>query len=147
MSKRLDCGCVVDGYVLAPCVMHQKRTISSDCKRTETQGEEMSIPKPKHAIMKITPELLHSLLRLPHDIRVVGARSDDRAPWEPIDVWIESDRYPELDDGATPPVITPIYTTMRQTIVVVDGSFNLPKDNNRLGLTHIGLRDRWALKR
>ena len=44
MSKRLDCGCVVDGYVLAPCAMHQKRTISSDGTRTETQDEEMSIP-------------------------------------------------------------------------------------------------------
>ena len=44
MSKRLDCGCVVDGYVLAPCAMHQKRTISSDGKRTETQDEEMSTP-------------------------------------------------------------------------------------------------------
>ncbi len=71
-----------------------------------------------YARLLISPELLHEILDLPADVRIVGVKptAELPAPWDPIGLWIEGDRFPEVTEGSLPPEVRPTLTAYTQRI-------------------------------
>ncbi len=75
-----------------------------------------------HARLPISRELLHELLDLPADVQIIGVKpaAELPAPWDPIELWIEGDRFPEVDEGVIPPTVTPTLTAHTQRVATMD---------------------------
>jgi hypothetical protein len=71
--------------------------------------------------LPISPELLGEILDLPTDVQIVGVLPSDRpSPSEPINLWLQGDRFPEVLEGADPPRVMPTYTRHQQTVAKLD---------------------------
>ena len=66
--------------------------------------------------LPITTELLHAILDLPADVRIIGTAwspNEPRYVETEIELWLEGDRFPE-GGGDHPPVVTPTLTVDKQ---------------------------------
>ncbi len=75
-----------------------------------------------YARLPISPEFLHEILDLPADVQIIGVKptAELPAPWSPIELWIEGDRFPEVTGGAIPPRVTPTLTAHTQRVATMD---------------------------
>ena len=76
----------------------------------------------RYARLPISPEFLHELLDLPVDVTIIGVKpaAELPAPWDPIELWVEGDRFPEVKEGATPPRVTPTLTAHTQRVATMN---------------------------
>ena len=72
----------------------------------------------RYVRIHIDHAFMEDLLNFPPDVRIIGAHPS--APWEPIELWLEGERFPELREGAAPPLIRPCYQTVVQKVAKLD---------------------------
>ena len=76
------------------------------------------------ALVRITPDTIANMLDLPEGVHVVGVTAD--FPTTSLVVMLQSDRFPEVDSNAEPPIIGSSMTT--KIITPASGSSESPKD-------------------
>lgn len=75
----------------------------------------------RYARLPISPEFLHEILDLPADVKIIGVQpGDSSAPWDPIELRLEGERFPEVDEGAIPPRVTPTLTAHTQRVATME---------------------------
>ncbi|KKK74564.1 hypothetical protein LCGC14_2882510 [marine sediment metagenome] len=75
-----------------------------------------------YARLPISPEFLHEILDLPADVQIIGVKpaAELPAPWDTIELWLEGDRFPEINEGATPPRVNPTLTAHTQRVATMN---------------------------
>ena len=71
-----------------------------------------------YARLLICPEFLHEILDLPVDVQIIGVKpvAELPAPWDPIELWLEGDRFPEVIGGSLPPKVRPTLRAYTQRV-------------------------------
>lgn len=75
-----------------------------------------------YARLPISPEYLHEILDLPADVKIIGVQRSSHcaAPWDPIELRLEGERFPEVAEGATAPLVNPTMTAHTQRVATMD---------------------------
>ena len=76
----------------------------------------------RYARLPISPEYLHEILDLPADVKIVGVQPPSHcpAPWDPIELRLEGERFPEVEEGVTPPLVNPTMTAHTQRVATME---------------------------
>lgn len=85
----------------------------------------------RYARLPISPEYLHEILDLPAGVKIIGVQpSDCTAPWDPIELRLEGERFPEVAEGVTPPLVHPTMTAHTQRVATMDHETLVVKEPN-----------------
>ncbi len=85
----------------------------------------------RYVRLPISPEFLHEILDLPADVRIIGVKpaAELPAPWDPIELWLEGDRFPEVGKGVIPPRVKPTLTAHIQRVATMNHDTLVVKEN------------------
>ena len=62
-----------------------------------------------YARFVVSIEILRQMLDLPDDVAILATRIQPSMPGEDLEIWVESERFPEVHEGNVVPQITPVF--------------------------------------